>query len=311
MKNMSNCKICDAKIHVNQIDSDIFCQWCKDALKFSIYRLHGVREEKEMTLSESDIINYSEWLQGQEYEYLENNEGKLLQDWMKQRQSEKKYSEKSFREKAEDDFKAQFKRDLRELNSLENIETAYHKEEQNFIDSTKKPAFKVGDWAWHSGDSKAYLCVEKNPIEFTYESMINHVNKTPHLYTRLATEKEIETTLIEEAKRRGIKHGVTIKRGNDWSNVVLSGKMKYKNYGINFSILEMDGQSIWRSDENKWAEIVEEEKLTTDTYKYGAEMTWQTPKEFLLKIGFIKEYGLTTTGDFQKDLTSFLNKYAK
>ena len=337
---MNNCKICRSTIYVRSFgdldEKPIFCPICIRKLNYLMMDTPSAYIEKKMTFSESDIINYSEWLQGQEYEYLENNAGKLLQDWMKQRPAEKKPFEdmneiertmaweklkkeagiisevpemihdmhngedtlylgtfngthiirnkndkplkvywafgseyilmpgnqlsrlvdgtkkvesipgwipkKSFREKSEDAFE--------EERSIKTFEK----------ETTSKPPFKVGDWVWIPALGGAYLINSLKfytPLEKDYQISFN----LSELYsiTRLATDSEIESSLIAEAKRRGYKEGSKIK----W----IEGKLQIlkTNNGKDFTFLNYNLyyglDMVWKAEGNQWAEIVEDEAV--------------------------------------------------
>ena len=82
--------------------------------------------------------------------------------------------------------------------------------------------------------------------------------------SRLATDEEVSAALINEAKKRGFKNGVTILRG-DWYSGFSAPKVtieteQHLTSGFEFrnDTLFLDGYIIFYS--GNWAEIIPQEK---------------------------------------------------
>lgn len=95
-----------------------------------------------------------------------------------------------------------------------------------------------------------------------------------------ATPQEVETALIEEAKKRGYKKGVTIKGINSNTNLTLpNGGFEYLELNnVLWFGKGLDGYDIFRN--GKWTDIVEETKEITMnkavkilSKKYGKKVT--------------------------------------
>lgn len=116
-------------------------------------------------------------------------------------------------------------------------------------------------------------------------------NYSEDKHNRPATHEEIETTLIEEAKRRGYKKGVTCLFGKDKEKRTIDGdNIKYLIGvdGIGFLCMDMD--VIFNEKNGQWAEIVEKpqpKKSTAINYLVdGVEYSfnYQDLKEKYLEV---------------------------
>ncbi len=93
------------------------------------------------------------------------------------------------------------------------------------------------------------------------ESRFGFRNLTP------ATDKEVETALIKEAKKRGFKEGVKYKTNGGTINKLKSNNFIYEYVsGVGMTIGTED---IWFFCNGKWAEIIEEPKTITLNGEYN------------------------------------------
>ncbi len=84
---------------------------------------------------------------------------------------------------------------------------------------------------------------------------------------RPATDKEVETALIKEAKKRGFKEGVKYKNNGGTINKLKSNNFIYEYVsGVGMTIGTED---IWFYSNGKWAEIIEEPKTVTLNGEYN------------------------------------------
>ena len=162
---------------------------------------------------------------------------------------------------------------LYQLSTIQNdfikLKSLLIKDEEKPINKNEKPIFKVGDWVYSTELKKAVLLKngELDNDSYTYPLIIES--------TRLATDDEILKTLTEEAKKRGFKKGVTVKRPVSWKvqneiiicndnfsifNYINSSDCKYKAFQINCFI-------IYRFDTDEWAEVVKDDGLKILGYK--------------------------------------------
>lgn len=109
-----------------------------------------------------------------------------------------------------------------------------------------------------------------------------------------ASGVEVETTLINEAKRRGLKTGVKVKIrkiGSDYAEYVLTKTINYLEWSYNsdHDVLRFRNQIVY--DKGEWAEIIQQPKET--------EIDWEYPGNFLRnKYDVI----LVTTGHQDNDM---------
>jgi hypothetical protein len=116
--------------------------------------------------------------------------------------------------------------------------------------------FKVGDWIiWDKRDDKngPYRLTQKNSGGFLDQSKIyRNVENSNYRY---ATEEEIKSHLIEEAKRRGFKIGTRFDSAtgntNDWKIGCIKPEYNKDNDGF-----LLDGESGCVYYQGKWAEII-------------------------------------------------------
>jgi hypothetical protein len=173
---MAKCIICESdlsKKELNQVFVPLVCKECKEMFKVQRLMFRGAREDKEMTFSENDLLVFGNWI------YTSSMKGKsfnkdLVQEWMKQRPADKK--EDALQEAADKFMKDKGYFGYEQMKKRFEAEPEYKKlkeEQREHLEARKlhkeydKPQFKVGDWAWHNRDNKAYLIVDKNPIEST------------------------------------------------------------------------------------------------------------------------------------------------
>ena len=142
------------------------------------------------------------------------------------------------------------------------------------------PSLEVGKWYKSIGGGFKYLlylvsidngldsCTAYGFVddEFYIETDINFdMKQVP------ATDKEVETALIKEAKKRGFKEGVSIitPKGNKVTQKCNKYHFnKHLNiFATNESYTELNFDSIFIG--GKWAEIIEEPKTVTLNGKYN------------------------------------------
>jgi len=143
-----------------------------------------------------------------------------------------------------------------------------------------RPEFKVGDWVIGlDGCHPTYpkrirLFKSDNSVEFNGGSS-NIIRCGDGVFVRLATPKEIEDHLIEEAKSRGFKEGV-IK--TSYFPEYSSAYNKENTYTMNDSqpqyeadkdALRMGGGIIYHK--GRWAEIIKDEEIKLNDV-YSAEI---------------------------------------
>lgn len=107
----------------------------------------------------------------------------------------------------------------------------------------------------------------------------------------IATHEEVETALIEEAKRRGFKEGVRFKSASSGDEFTFKGELKLYKYE---SLTPSLGCVFIKG---KWAEIVEEPKQKID---------WSKPGQLVINES---GYVWMTTGKHEED--SFTGIYIK
>ena len=132
-------------------------------------------------------------------------------------------------------------------------------------------SYEVGKWyIASSGDVKGYLMLLNN-IESNYGFIANYWFTKSGSYSsnagifdkieRPATNEEIQTALIAEAKRRGYKKGVTVNR--DGLDTFFNGVIELMGEKFSFfersNTLELGGNIIFKN--GKWAEIIENPPL--------------------------------------------------
>ena len=134
-----------------------------------------------------------------------------------------------------------------------------------------KPKLEVGKWYKEKGGSIAFY--QGDNVETygmndvgTWRSnacWFHDWNLEDDEWT-LATDKEVEEALVTEAKRRGYKDGVKVKKvidgnlgENDWV-IPFNYKITFNEYGLFFSNI-----GIFNSVKGQWAEIIEEQLEVT------------------------------------------------
>jgi len=146
-----------------------------------------------------------------------------------------------------------------------------------------RPEFKVGDWVIGlDGCHPTYpkrirLFKSDNSVEFNGGSS-NIIRCGDGVFVRLATPKEIEDHLTEEALTRGFKEGV-VKRAYfpeyDLGGSIYNGKSTYTmndcqpRYEADEDALRMGGGIIYHK--GRWAEIVKDGKIKL-SHEYSAEI---------------------------------------
>jgi len=163
---------------------------------------------------------------------------------------------------------------------IENLENKV-KDIQKEIESLKslavdKPKFEVGKWyvdpAFY-GMFNYQIMPQHNRVGFGISSDKDWVDsfylkERDYKDYRLATESEVSSHLIEEAKRRGYKTGVKIKSAYDNFYVGFLNSDKFK-----FSIgkdrgLELGETTVYNDKTGQWSEIIPvEEKILIGCYK--------------------------------------------
>lgn len=101
-------------------------------------------------------------------------------------------------------------------------------------------------------------------------------------YMRLATHEEVETALIEEAKRRGFKDGVRFKSAASGDEFTFNGKPKLceKNSLVSFlGCIFING---------KWAEIIEEPKQEID-FKDCGQLLVGLEGEYVISLSDVND----------------------
>ncbi len=122
---------------------------------------------------------------------------------------------------------------------------------------------------WYQNEiNKKWLCyVEDGKFKYGFSCFgewIESFMSKPSYYDRPATDKEVETALIKEAKKRGFKEGVCIKGMLSGNPQYLTDDLHYEsNHHIKERINSLS--SFWTTifRKGKWAEIIEEPKTVT------------------------------------------------
>ena len=178
-----------------------------------------------------------------------------------------------------------------------------------------KPKFKVGDWVtWHQGAVERIVGVHRDLTMSLEGREGDHCNVKDY---RLATPEEIKSHLIEEAKRRGYKHGSIIN-----SLITLRTKhildMTYSKGlydGVRTDTFWYGGGLIYK--QGKWAEIIKEEPIKIGGYeveffdKYFKIGCMSFSKSDIFKIltmnSFVLERGLSFTFNEDGDIEEHCN----
>ena len=133
----------------------------------------------------------------------------------------------------------------------------------------KEPEFKVGDWIQGLGGigriNTVYSDGKVSVIDFDKEICIYRASQI-----QLLTPKEIESYLIEEAKRRGFVKGCTFKDLNLISKTPTCDDEPKFYYGNEDDLYIMNTNKILISCiyiGGKWAEIIKEEEIKIGNYK--------------------------------------------
>ena len=143
------------------------------------------------------------------------------------------------------------------------------------------PSLEVGKWYNSDNDSLIFITEFLDSCDFDGYGFFHGKweNKSYNYYSYEyglvpATDKEVETALIKEAKKRGFKEGVIVEsfihnRKLECKNVI-SGTEFISYAGINKLHFGIDnGNCVVVFHKGKWAEIIEEPKTVTLNGKYN------------------------------------------
>lgn len=144
----------------------------------------------------------------------------------------------------------------------------------------EKPEFKIGQWVWCEVANWPYMgkLISINPISMDmWQAKSNTTfndGGTFNKITRLATEEEIKTHLIELAKQKGFFEGLPFNRIQSWTSKDLnytgySGKIDNTQWNYNFSQDELCNLGAPIYKKGKWATIVPTKK--TFKVEHGEE----------------------------------------
>ena len=137
--------------------------------------------------------------------------------------------------------------------------------------------YKIGKWYtitdssvnWvfnYQGNNKGYGFNSYREWGTNY----NFPNITNRHNINLATNEEVRTTLIKEAKRRGFINNVSFKSAyNEERSGVIKESSYYYNNSVNGLFSDLSGEAIFY--DGKWAEIIKQEgevKLKDKSMKY-------------------------------------------
>ena len=127
-----------------------------------------------------------------------------------------------------------------------------------------KEDFELGKWYKHSSGGYWFLkeITDEDLIIYGFTCMMKWINESLRDKSALrhlapATDKEVETALIKEAKKRGFKEGMVnincLLGGREWDDDC--------GYGFDFNgdYLELGAATIFK--DGKWATIIEKEPL--------------------------------------------------
>ena len=177
----------------------------------------------------------------------------------------------------------------------------------------EEPDFDVGDWVVQTGFSKPNLIKHKTGIGFFANEWDNHLQEGISETKRKATPEEIESALIEEAKRRGFKVGATANNSNvsfddEFKDYTLESGRNFK-YDYKYDTLSWsDSEVCWDIYcKGKWAEIIEEKNKFFDWYVEYVAMTNHDSNSLLVEIG-CETYPKTFLKDLKQAL-GYLEDY--
>jgi hypothetical protein len=158
-----------------------------------------------------------------------------------------------------------------------------------------KEEFEVGKWYNFKTDTCKCLCfateVEGRRVWFYgLDENGNWVNKDWYSADwdwSLATDKEVETALIKEAKKRGFKEGVKFEGMDSKKSRTL------KNSNFNYYAVGYLSINSWKIfDKGKWATIIEEPKV--ESYGTPFKCLDECPKIEGYELESLRADGLVT-----------------
>ena len=159
---------------------------------------------------------------------------------------------------------------MKELNDkqLDAVTFAYKNSihDMGFYKSMKslgliKEEFEVGKWYKGSSDIIGFYESRYGNYGIGYKGeWSNDVTIDDFIFWTPATDKEVETALIKEAKKRGFKEGVKFEVTRDGRiNTLDSNNFVYENViGVGMCLAT---SNYWFFNKGKWATIIEEPKV--------------------------------------------------
>ncbi len=148
----------------------------------------------------------------------------------------------------------------------EACETWKERIEEEYPKLFKEEEFKVGDWviAWAMEDT--VKIIEHRKTYFLSDNMSDDKFRKQNLgrknINRKATEEEIKTHLIAEAKKRGFKEGVNVK-DVDGDSGIFTGKFNFDADKLKWGLWSSCGNLLLFNEKDQWAEIIHEPKELT------------------------------------------------
>ena len=137
----------------------------------------------------------------------------------------------------------------------------------------KETEFKAGKWIIGKNTNDGRQYIPHHPVRFIeegdywcrFESDKDGRTETSKKYLRHATEDEVESHLIEEAKKRGYNQGVKVKNMTKDDNFSVDCiNNGFKSFPIEYNPRNDElsaNMAIYK--QGKWAEIIEEKPVIT------------------------------------------------
>lgn len=152
-------------------------------------------------------------------------------------------------------------------------------QELEFLKEEQEPKFEVGKWYKGFIRKGIIAFCESNDIPKGFKGYginddgvwiesIDWLSNTDPIIE--ATKEEVEKALIKEAKRRGFKDGVKLKRSG--INTEFDWDLKVNGDKIHLTLFYcLDSGDGFLFKDGKWAEIIEESKVTLNGYDMEVE----------------------------------------